>query len=254
MGSAGVARLCVALTSSHCKLERLNLFCTQIGDAEAGSIARALGSGECTSLTELVLPGTNIGCRGVQNLARALSMPRLCRLVSLNLEFNSRVGPEGAAYIAAALKTGREGRQEVGIDALLAAENDRSKGVDDEDDEDDEDAAFHHGNHVAEPPPLCSLTSLSLRGNNIGDLGAQCLASSLRSKRCQLLELNVEYNHIGEDGTLAIAKALHANHCRLMRLYLFGNKIAMKAERLIAKALVLKATDAMVRERAKEYV
>jgi hypothetical protein len=251
MGGEGVARLCVALTSSHCKLERLNLFCTRIGDAEAGSIARALASGECTSLTELVLPGTNIGARGVQWLAKALAMPKLCRLVSLNLEFNSRVGPEGAAYIAAALKTGRGSKIGVGIDAMLAA---AEEDEDEDEDEDEGDIAADAAteDHPADPPALCSLTSLSLRGNNIGDLGAQCLASSLRSKRCQLLELNVEYNHIGEEGTLAIAKALHAPCCGLMRLYLFGNKIDIKAERLIAKALILKATDAMAKERTKD--
>ena len=237
MGREGVARLCAALASNNCKLEYLNLFCTKIGDAEAGSIAQVLASGNCTSLTELILPGTNIGSKGVSYLAQALAMPHACRLVSLNLEFNGRVGPEGAAYIAKALKSGSSEKKENAKRQNMDGGNVTSH-------------CLLEG-EIAKPQMLCSLTFLSLRGNNIGDLGAQCIASALESRRCRLLELNLEYNHIGEIGMMAIAKALQSDHCSLMMLYSFGNKMGPKAERLITKELFLRKNDALAKQRRK---
>merc|ERR1712137_1429828 len=76
------------------------------------------------------------------------------------------------------------------------------------------------------------LTHLFLDGNQIGQSGAEAIASAL-STNCTLSTLGLAENEIGDPGAEALASALSTT-CPLTSLFLAENKIGNRGAEVIA--------------------
>ena len=83
--------------------------------------------------------------------------------------------------------------------------------------------------------PSCNLRSISLRSNQIGDVGATILANSL-SKNVKLQEISLRSNQIGDGGATAIANSLSKN-VKLQEISLRSNQIGDGGATAIANSL-----------------
>lgn len=213
----------------------------ELGDAGAKLLSKAL-KGD-TRLRSLDAGGNNIGPEGAKALAEALAGNRT--LSSLELGYNP-IGPSGAAALAGALKHSSRvktlklgwcklgGKPDEGGSVLRKREQDGSG-----------------ANAAADLLMYCpALTTLDLRGNELGPGGAAAVARALRELDASsnsssssaaaaeggnnggessndgdgdsasppfspalggLDELDLGYNDIKDDGACAIAQALKAN-------------------------------------------
>ena len=223
-GAAPLARLLAGRT-----LRELNLYMNELGDAGAALLSKAL-KGD-SRLRSLDIGGNGVGPDGAKALADALAGNRT--LSSLELGYNP-IGPSGAAALAGALKHSSRvktlklgwcklgGRPEEGGSVLRERKQDGSG-----------------ANAAADLLMYCpSLTTLDLRGNELGPAGAAAVARALReldssssppasaegggdasndgaqpssSNTGGLEELDLGYNDIKDDGACALAQALKAN-------------------------------------------
>lgn len=225
-GATSLARLLANRT-----LRELNLYMNELGDAGATSISKAL-KGD-SRLRSLDLGGNNIGVEGAKALSEALSGNKT--LSSLELGYNP-IGPAGAAALAGALKhSSRVKTLKLGW-CKLGGKPDEGGSVLRERKQDGSGA-----NAAADLLMYCpSLTTLDLRGNELGPGGAAAVARALRELDSSgssssaagaaegsesngdgasststasggLDELDLGYNDIKDDGACAIAQALKAN-------------------------------------------
>lgn len=232
-GAAPLAELLANRT-----LRELNLYMNELGDAGATVLSKAL-KGDRT-LRSLDLGGNAVGPDGARALADALSGNRT--LHSLELGYNP-IGPQGAAALAGALKhSSRVKTLKLGW-CKLGGKPDEGGSVLRERKQDGSGA-----NAAADLLMYCpSLTTLDLRGNELGPGGAAAVARALReldssggsgsggassaeggadasgggeaddggapspSASAGLDELDLGYNDIKDDGACALAQALKAN-------------------------------------------
>ena len=235
--SEGAAPLAKLL--SNRTLRELNLYMNELGDAGAELISKSL-KGDRT-LRSLDLGGNGVGPDGARALADALSGNRT--LSSLELGYNP-IGPSGAAALAGALKhSSRVKTLKLGW-CKLGGKPDEGGSVLRERKQDGSGA-----NAAADLLMYCpSLTTLDLRGNELGPGGAAAVARALRELDSSasssspaaaaeggdgggegnndggvssppstsgsgggLDELDLGYNDIKDDGACALAQALKAN-------------------------------------------
>ena len=84
--------------------------------------------------------------------------------------------------------------------------------------------------------PQCTLTSLNLGLNGIGNEGAIALAIALEDPNCTLTSLDLYGNNIGPEGAIALANALKTNRT-LTVLNLGWNNIGAEGVQTLTEAL-----------------
>lgn len=202
----GARALAAALQATGHGLTSLDLDCNDLLDAGLAELAAALPR---SRLRTLRLGGNRIGALGARSLAAALPSSSL---EVLDLSRN-QLGPAGATAIAAALTA-------PGCGAAGAGPSARSVG-----------AQPHEPRQV----PGCTLRSLSLAVNRIGDEGAKALAGALRG--AALLELlELANNMIGDRGAESLAEALSEADTSLTTLGLARNRLTHIGAAALAKA------------------
>lgn len=84
-------------------------------------------------------------------------------------------------------------------------------------------------------PSASFLESLDLRGNHIGDIGAQALANALQDST--IVHVNLGYNRIGDKGLVALSQAVKLDSCALQGLNLSCNVFGQEGTNHLALAL-----------------
>ena len=213
----------VALAQGH-----IPLTSTPLGDRGRGVNGRKGKSPQKTpaQLTQLTLASRrlDVGYNGLraehaQAITEALAMPE-SKLAWLELSYNA-IGAEGAAHLAeavalpncplATLCLSCNGLGDEGIDLLTAAlvkTQDREKGL----------AAIELGfNRIYSSGVRafskcladgCTLRSVNLSDNGLGNAGCELIAAAVRSPRCRLTTLRLGCNGIGDKGATALAESL----------------------------------------------
>ena len=229
----------VALAQGH-----IPLTSTPLGDRGRGVNGRKGKSPQKTpaQLTQLTLASRrlDVGYNGLraehaQAIAEALVVPD-SKLAWLELSYNA-IGAEGAAHLAeavalpncplATLCLSCNGLGDEGIDLLTAAlvkTQGREKGL----------AAIELGfNRIYSSGVRafskcladgCTLRSVNLSDNGLGNAGCELIAAAVRSPRCRLTTLRLGCNGIGDKGATALAESLKLG-ASLQVLDLEGNFI-----------------------------
>ena len=257
---SGVKRICRALQSNFCAVNRLTLFfcdlkakcvqphirvlvstkllylnlsCNQIADAGVASLSEALKQSTCR-LTTLDLTGNEITDDGVVSLSEALKQST-CQLTTLDLTGNE-ITDDGVASLSDALKQstcqlttlGLGGNQIThdGVGSLSEALKQSTCQL---------TTLNLFGNMInddsvaslseALKQSSCQLTTLQLENNLITDDGVASLSEALKQSTCQLTSLHLHFNQITDDGVASLSEALKQSTCQLTELYLFDNQI-----------------------------
>ena len=258
--TSGVKRICRALQSNFCAVNRLsllfcglkakcvqphirvlvstkllylNLSCNQIADAGVASLSEALKQSTCR-LTTLDLTGNEITDDGVVSLSEALKQST-CQLTTLDLTGNE-ITDDGVASLSDALKQstcqlttlGLGGNQIThdGVGSLSEALKQSTCQL---------TTLNLFGNMInddsvaslseALKQSSCQLTTLQLENNLITDDGVASLSEALKQSTCQLTSLHLHFNQITDDGVASLSEALKQSTCQLTELYLFDNQI-----------------------------
>ncbi|KAF8407960.1 hypothetical protein HHK36_007100 [Tetracentron sinense] len=193
IGSKGAFHVAEFIKKSK-SLLWLNLYMNDIGDEGAEKIADALK--ENRSITTVDLGGNNIHAKGVSNIARVLKDNSV--ITTLELGYNP-IGPDGAKALAEVLKFhGKIETLKLGWCQIGA------KGAE----------------FIADTLKYnTTISTLDLRANGLGDdvgavdndVGAVCLARSLKVVNEALTSLDLGFNEIRDRGAFAIAQAFKAN-------------------------------------------
>lgn len=201
-------------------LEELNLACNDIRHEGALALVGALGTRRAL-VQALNLSHNHVGTGGAQVLAAWLreqnenSLNHQYHLTTLCLG-NNGIGNEGALAFCTVLQTCRNLKvlhlNENSIDAVGASAI--SRGLSSEN---------------------CGLETLDLRGNNIGDSGAESLGNALKHNT-SLKTLCLSMNHIGGPGLQAIASGLKDNNS-LGTLTLLRNPLTVEGFVALVEAL-----------------
>ena len=85
----------------------------------------------------------------------------------------------------------------------------------------------------------CTLHTLDLHYNGVGDEGARALAEALRSDTCTLHTLGLRSNGVGDDGARALAEALRSDTCTLHTLHLNIDAVSDDCARVLDEAQAL---------------
>ncbi|XP_011270678.1 hypothetical protein, variant [Capsaspora owczarzaki ATCC 30864] len=182
---------------------------SQIGDAEAQAVAKALKFTATTTYVDL--SENHISCAGALAIVEALKMNTRLKFLDLS---DNRIGDAGAQAIAEALTVNKT------LSGIhLSNDQISNAGA----------TALAEALKVNE-----TLTNLHLVKNHIGDAGAQALAEALKVNKT-LTELWLNFNQIGDVGAQAIAEALRVNKT-LTQLVLFSNCIGKLGSQAIDAA------------------
>ena len=85
----------------------------------------------------------------------------------------------------------------------------------------------------------CTLHTLHLWSNGVGDDGARALAEASKSDTCTLHTLHLLNNRVGDDGARTLAEALRSETCTLHTLDLRNNRFGDERARDIDEAQAL---------------
>ena len=257
---SGVKRICRALQSNFCAVNRLsllfcglkakcvqphirvlvstkllylNLSCNQIADAGVASLSEALKQSTCR-LTTLDLTGNEITDDGVVSLSEALKQST-CQLTTLDLTGNE-ITDDGVASLSDALKqstcqltTLGLGGNQITHDGVISLSEALKQSTCQLTTlnlfgnmiNDDSVASLSE----ALKQSSCQLTTLQLENNLITDDGVASLSEALKQSTCQLTSLHLHFNQITDDGVASLSEALKQSTCQLTELYLFDNQI-----------------------------
>ena len=83
----------------------------------------------------------------------------------------------------------------------------------------------------------CTLTSLNVSWNQFGDEGIIHLCNALTSVNCKLTSLNVSWNQFGDNGLKHLCDTLTSSNCALTSLDICGNKFGDEGIKHLCKAL-----------------
>lgn len=170
------------------QLVELDVYNNDFGDAGMYQIAGSLKDNK--SLTSLDLGGNNVGADGMKALASAIKNCDTLRV--LELSYNP-MGPEGAKAIAEVSKYDLQ-LETLKVGWCKIGSGDGAKAIGDL-------IMFN-----------TTISSLDLRGNNLGDEGAISIARSMKEHDNQhFAELDMGYNEIKDAGACALAQSLKAN-------------------------------------------
>jgi len=163
----------------------LELFGNQIGNASCRLVPALL---KLQTLTRLKLGDNNISAEGASYIAQGLSNQR--SLIQLHLGGN-KIGDQGLVSIVEALR----------INSTLTSLGIRDNSVGPKGIQALVDLLCFDG---------CVLSEVQLKGNAIGDEGAEYLASAMyKNKTMRVLE--VQSNGVGAQGAAILCRALHDN-------------------------------------------
>ena len=211
---SGVKRICRALQSNFCAVNRLTLFFCDLKAKCVQPHIRVLVS---TKLLCLDLFGNQITDAGVASLSEALKQST-CQLTTLDLCAN-QITDDGVASLSEALK-----QSTCQLTTLYLADNQIT---------DDGVASLSE----ALKQPTCQLTTLDLAGNKITDDGVASLSEALKQSTCKLTELYLNANQITDDGVASLSEALKQSTCQLTTLYLADNQITDDGVASLSEAL-----------------
>ena len=269
---SGVKRICRALQSNFCAVNRLTLlFCglkaecvqphirvlvatklfylnlagNQITDDGVASLSEALKEPTC-QLTTLGLLGNQITDDAVASLSEALKQPT-CQLTTLDLAVN-QITDDGFASLSEALKqstfqltTLDLGHNQITDDGVASISEALKQStcqltklyLNNSEISDDADASLSE----ALKQPTCQLTTLGLADNKITDAGVASLSEALKQSTCQLATLDLGGNQITYDGVASLSEALKQSTCQLTTLHLAGLQITDAGAASLSEAL-----------------
>ncbi|KAB0384094.1 hypothetical protein FD755_006011 [Muntiacus reevesi] len=194
LGDEGARLLCGPLTRPECVLQRLELWCCQLGAPSCRHLSDALLRSR--SLTHLNLRRNNLGDGGVKLLCAALGHAD-CALQSLNLSHCS-LTVAGCWALAHALKcNGRLKILDVGNNAI-------------------QDGGVKELCSVLRSP-RCVLQTLGLEKCSLTAASCRPLSSVLGSSK-SLENLNLLGNDLGPDGVNRLWTPLRKSTCKLRKL------------------------------------
>ena len=214
LSPSGVKRICRALQSNFCAVNRLSLLHCGLEAQCVQPHIRVLVS---TKLLYLNLSGNKITDAGVASLSEALKQST-CQLTTLKLAFN-QITKDGVASLREALK--QSTCQLTTLD--LCANQIKDDGV--------------VSLSEALKQSTCQLTTLHLTCNQIGDVGVASLSEALKQSTCQLTTLYLIGNQITDDGVASLSEALKQSTCQLTTLYLAENRITVDGVASLSEAL-----------------
>jgi len=174
----------LSLTANKRNLETVSLNKAGLTDAEADSLANALGS---MSFQVLKLSGNKFSDAGAQKLAAVLAANG--RLQELHLDGNA-IGNSGAQALAGLLGRGK-----------LAALNLNGNKIGD---------AGAAAVAQATGASSVAIRELYLAENQVGDAGAAAIAALIKGSS-SLAQVHLQSNKIGDAGAAALAEALAGN-------------------------------------------
>ena len=197
---SGVKRICRALQSNLCAVNRLTLRC-------CGLKAQCVQPHICvlvsTKLHYLNLAGNQITDAGVASLSEALKQST-CQLTILDLAGN-QITDNGVASLSEVLK------QSTCLLTTLGLGCNEIK----------DDGVTSLSEALKES--TCQLTCLILTANQITDDGVASLRKALKQSTCQLTALDLAGNQITDDGAASLREALTQSTCRRIKLDLSAN-------------------------------
>ena len=230
LSPSGVKRICRALQSNFCAVNRLTLLLCGLKAQCVQPHIRVLVS---TKLLYLNLFDNQITDAGVASLSEALKQST-CQLISLDLSYNQITG-DGFASLSEALKQrnclttlqlGGNQITDAGVASLSEALKQSTCKLTE---------LYLNDNQITDAGVAslsealkqrnCQLTTLQLVGNQITDAGIASLCEALKQSTCQLTELYLNHNHITDDGVASLSEALKQSTCQLTTLHLSYNQI-----------------------------
>ena len=211
---SGVKRICRALQSNFCAVNRLTLLHCGFKAQCVQSHIRELVS---TKLLYLNLFGNQITDAGVASLSDALKQST-CQLTTLDLDDN-QITDDGVATLSEALK-----QSTCPLATLVLRYNQIT------------DAGVASLSEALKQS-TCQLTTLDLTHNQITDDGFATLSEALKQSTCQLATLDLSYNQITDDGVASLSEALKQSTCQLTTLDLTHNQITDDGVATLSEAL-----------------
>ncbi|XP_036420381.1 protein NLRC5-like isoform X2 [Colossoma macropomum] len=213
LGNTGVKHICIMLTNSHMKLQKLGFSSSNITEDGYVALASALKSNHSSHLIELDLRGNDPGEKGVELLTDLLQDSN-CKLTTLRL-LKSDAAESACTYLTEAL----------GINVLLLRDMDLSGKI-------QGDSGIKQLSAVLEDLH-CRPNKLKLNSSNITDCTA--LVSALRLNPSHLIELDLSDNKFGNFGVQQICPLL--KYCKLQILGLSFCSITEEGYAALASAL-----------------
>ena len=189
---SGVKRICRALQSNFCAVNRLSLVLCGLKAQCVQPHIRVLVS---TKLLYLNLSGNTITDAGVASLSEALKQST-CQLTTLDLAQN-KITDAGLASLGEALE-----QSTCQLPTLHLTGNQIT---------DDGVASLSE----ALKQSTCQLTTLHLADNKITDAGVASLSEALKQSTCQLTTLYLAKNQITDAGVASLSEALKQSTCQL---------------------------------------
>ncbi|XP_076147661.1 uncharacterized protein LOC143132186 [Alosa pseudoharengus] len=216
LGDSRVKQLSALLEDSHCRLQKLMLNYSNIGEEGCAHLTKALTSNP-SHLIELDLSGNELGDSGVKHISALLKNPN-CKLQKLLLN-NTNIKEEGCAALASALTSNPSHL----IELDLSMNKFGKSGV----------------KHISAllKSPDCKLQKLLLNNTNIKEEGCAALASALTSNPLHLIELDLSMNTFGKSGVEHISALLKSPDCKLQKLLLNNTNIKEEGCAALASAL-----------------
>jgi Ran GTPase-activating protein (RanGAP) involved in mRNA processing and transport len=216
--SVGISTFCDVLGDEACnQLEALNLGGNNMGDDGVRILCNALRTKQ-HGLRELHLSLNSLTTESSSWLGQLLNDEH-CEITHLTLSGNA-VGDEGVRKLCDSLN--RRGQCKLGVLDISACSLTRD--------------CLPYLCEILEDEK-CSLTELSLYGNDIGDEGAEVLFGTLREEQCCLTKLELHYCSFTRKCMTSVCGALSDKHCRLTNLGFGGNDIGDEAAAKLFDAL-----------------
>jgi Ran GTPase-activating protein (RanGAP) involved in mRNA processing and transport len=230
VGNAGLIALAEALKVNTC-LTTINLGHNQFGVAGTAALTEGLMINTC--LTTLDLQNSGVGNVEAAALAKGLVSCRYLTMLDLR---DNDIGDE----VRMAFFKGMVDRNDLRIDidieftefvaAMGNLRRHRTISLDLQDNTIRDDGTLAESSDVD-----TSITSINLRGNQIGDAGAAVLAEELQVNTC-LTSIDLRNNEIGDTGAAALATGLMEN-TSLTTINLRSNQIGDTGAKALAEGL-----------------
>ena len=205
-----------ALRDENCKLVKLNLISTGVGDDDLFYLCGALKDMNC-KLTVLYLGGCLITDEGLQHLCSALEDVN-CKLTELLLRSGS-ITDQGVPLFFTAIKhkNCKLTKLEIGFPEVT-------------------DEGFLHL-LVALKDVNCKLIRLKIEFPEVTDEGFLHLLVALKDVNCKLTKLSLEGTELMDQFIPHLCSALEDPNCKLVKLDLTSNKFTEQGKNMLHQAL-----------------
>ena len=206
------------LNHEHAELNHLHLR-SNITDADVPAVGAFINNAHGSDLQKLILMENNITSCGISKLCEVLDDVTWRELTYLNLSRNA-IGDEGVRMLCYALTQGDSKiapkLRRLCLDGCsLTADGVRYFC----------DFLCHED---------CTLSTLSLKDNAIGDEGVRTLCThALKKEQCKLTELQLPGCHLTDECVPPLCEALQYRNCKLTPLSLASNEFTEEGKRLL---------------------